>query len=54
MMKDFVHVAGPLGITHFIIFSQTKIGSYMVSEHKFVIFLHARTFNDQHCFKFIF
>lgn len=29
VMKDFVHVAGPLGITHFIIFSQTKIGSYM-------------------------
>ncbi|XP_028394576.1 suppressor of SWI4 1 homolog isoform X2 [Dendronephthya gigantea] len=29
VLKDFVHVAGPLGITHFIIFSQTKLGSYM-------------------------
>ncbi|CAB4025525.1 suppressor of SWI4 1 homolog [Paramuricea clavata] len=29
VLKDFVNVAGPLGVTHFIIFSQTKIGSYM-------------------------
>ncbi|XP_046844252.1 suppressor of SWI4 1 homolog [Xenia sp. Carnegie-2017] len=29
VLKDFVNIAGPLGITHFIIFSQTKIGSYV-------------------------
>lgn len=28
-LKDFIHVAGPLGVTHFIIFSATDFGSYM-------------------------
>ena len=41
VLKDFVHVAGPLGITHFIIFSQTKIGSYMVGQTK-LDWLHYR------------
>ena len=29
MMKDFVSVAGPLGVTHFIILTGTENSSYM-------------------------
>eukprot|EP01130_Rhizamoeba_saxonica_P012592 TRINITY_DN5336_c0_g1_i1.p1 TRINITY_DN5336_c0_g1~~TRINITY_DN5336_c0_g1_i1.p1 ORF type:complete len:411 (-),score=102.50 TRINITY_DN5336_c0_g1_i1:100-1179(-) len=28
-LKDFIHVAGPLSVTHLIMFSQTVIGSYI-------------------------
>lgn len=28
-LKDFLHVAGPLGVTHFLIFSATDFGSYL-------------------------
>eukprot|EP00033_Pygsuia_biforma_P003675 GCRY01004025.1.p1 GENE.GCRY01004025.1~~GCRY01004025.1.p1 ORF type:complete len:382 (-),score=91.48 GCRY01004025.1:197-1303(-) len=28
-LKDFVHVAGPIGVTHFIIFTSTTLGCYM-------------------------
>jgi hypothetical protein len=28
-LKDFVHVCGPLGITHFLIFSATEIATYL-------------------------
>jgi len=28
-LKDFVHVSGPIGVTHFFIFSSTDVGSYL-------------------------
>jgi len=28
-LKDFVHVSGPLGVTHFFIFSSTDVASYL-------------------------
>eukprot|EP00698_Gefionella_okellyi_P003809 TRINITY_DN1353_c0_g1_i2.p1 TRINITY_DN1353_c0_g1~~TRINITY_DN1353_c0_g1_i2.p1 ORF type:complete len:458 (-),score=87.45 TRINITY_DN1353_c0_g1_i2:773-2146(-) len=28
-LKDFAHVAGPLGITHFLVFSTTELGTYL-------------------------
>lgn len=28
-LKDFVNVAGPIGVTHFLIFSKTNIGTYL-------------------------
>lgn len=31
-MKDFVHVAGPLGVTHLMMLSKTEIGTYLVSK----------------------
>lgn len=30
VLKDFVNVAGPLGVTHFMIFNQTDIGTNLV------------------------
>lgn len=30
VLKDFIHVAGPLGVTHFMIFNQTEMGTNMV------------------------
>jgi ribosome biogenesis protein SSF1/2 len=30
VLKDFVHVAGPLGVTHFMIFNQTDMGTNLV------------------------
>ncbi|EDO34519.1 predicted protein, partial [Nematostella vectensis] len=29
VLKDFVHVAGPMGVTHFLILSKTEIGTYL-------------------------
>lgn len=29
VVKDFVHVAGPLGVTHLIMFSKTEMGTYL-------------------------
>jgi ribosome biogenesis protein SSF1/2 len=28
-LKDFMHVAGPFGVSHFLVFSATDIGSYL-------------------------
>jgi ribosome biogenesis protein SSF1/2 len=28
-LKDFVHVSGPLGVTHFLMFSATEVASYL-------------------------
>lgn len=33
VLKDFVAVAGPLGVTHFIIFGKTSTNVNMVSSH---------------------
>ena len=30
VLKDFVNVAGPLGVTHFMIFNQTDAGTNLV------------------------
>lgn len=30
VLKDFVNVAGPLGVTHFMIFNQTDMGTNLV------------------------
>lgn len=27
-LKDFAHVAGPLGITHFLVFTATELGTH--------------------------
>ena len=32
VLKDFVHVAGPLGVTHLLMLSKTEIGTYLVSK----------------------
>lgn len=32
VLKDFVHVAGPYGISHFVMFSKTELSPYMVSQ----------------------
>jgi ribosome biogenesis protein SSF1/2 len=29
VLRDFVSVAGPLHVSHFIVFSQTDLGTYM-------------------------
>lgn len=29
MLKDFVHVAGPLGVTHFLLLTATEQASYL-------------------------
>ena len=31
MLKDFVHVAGPLGVSHFVIFSASDVATNVVS-----------------------
>ena len=31
VVKDFVHVAGPLGVTHLLMLSKTEMGTYLVS-----------------------
>ena len=30
VVKDFVNVAGPLGVTHFLMLSKTEMGTYLV------------------------
>ena len=30
VLKDFLHVAGPLGVTHLLILSKTDVGTYLV------------------------
>lgn len=30
VMKDFVHIAGPYGISHFIVVSKTELSPYLV------------------------
>lgn len=34
ILKDFVHVAGPLGVTHLLMFTQTEMATYLVSTMK--------------------
>jgi len=31
VVKDFVNVAGPLGVTHLVMLSKTEMGTYLVS-----------------------
>ena len=30
VVKDFVNVAGPLGVTHLLMLSKTEMGTYLV------------------------
>lgn len=30
VLKDFVHVAGPLGVTHLLVFNRTEVGLNLV------------------------
>ena len=37
VVKDFVHVAGPLGVTHLLMLSKTEMGTYLVCICKIII-----------------
>lgn len=48
VLKDFVAIAGPLGVTHFMIFSKTPSSLNMVSSDDIKQFLYWRTLQFRH------